>query len=301
MSRWYRTHVGLVTDAKLGEAALIAETSRALVIAAWHAILESCADTNDAGRFDTTPRRVAAILAEPVARIEAVFAAFVTLGMIEAGRVVAWTRRQFESDSSTDRVRKHRDAKRNGELSRGNVVETPSNVIDAEINVSTCPVKRFETPPYTDTYTDTHSLSPSVEASARELPIEKGDFDRFWKAMPSPNPSARAAAEAAFAKLDPVDRARAIAGAGRYAAAFAAKPTTHPMSPVRFLRERGFEGYGAASTASEGMTVLVRVDSPQWRAWAAYRGKTPQTNRKGTGWRFASERPPGVEGERGAA
>ena len=56
MSRWYRTHVGLVTDAKLGEAALISETSRAVVIAVWHAILESCADVNDAGRFDTTPR-----------------------------------------------------------------------------------------------------------------------------------------------------------------------------------------------------------------------------------------------------
>ena len=92
MSRWYRAHCGLVTDAKLGEAALIAGASRALVIATWHALLEAAAETNDGGRFETTPRRVAAILAEPIAAIEAVFAALGDLGMIEAGRVTAWAR-----------------------------------------------------------------------------------------------------------------------------------------------------------------------------------------------------------------
>ena len=36
MSRWYRAYEGTVTDAKLGEVALVAECSRAVVIAAWH-------------------------------------------------------------------------------------------------------------------------------------------------------------------------------------------------------------------------------------------------------------------------
>jgi hypothetical protein len=43
VSRWYRAYEGTVTDAKLGEAALIAEVSRSVSIAAWHCLLESAA------------------------------------------------------------------------------------------------------------------------------------------------------------------------------------------------------------------------------------------------------------------
>lgn len=118
MSRWYRTHVGLVTNGKLGEVALICDAPRALVIAAWRCILESAAEANDVGRFATTARRVAAILGEPVAAVEAVFGAFTSLGMIEGSLVPSWGRWQFESDSSTERSRKHREAKRSGELQR---------------------------------------------------------------------------------------------------------------------------------------------------------------------------------------
>jgi hypothetical protein len=278
MSRWYRTHVGLVTDAKLGEAALIAETSRAIVIASWHAILESCADVNDAGRFDTTPRRVAAVLGEPVGRVEAVFAAFTALGMIAAGCVVAWSRRQFESDSSTERSRKHREARRNGELERGNVSKTP--------------VQRCATVPYSYSETETEDPSlplPPPPADDAGKPTEP--FAEFWQAMPSPNPSARAAAQVAFERLPPTDQGLAIAGARRYAEAFAVKPTTHPISPTRFLRERCFEGYGPQASA-DAATVFVPVDSPQWRAWAAYKGKPIPLNRDGTGWHFPTEWPP---------
>jgi hypothetical protein len=112
MSRWYRAYEGTVTDAKLGEVALIAGCSRAVVIAAWHAILESCAAVNDGGRFDTTPRRVAAVLREPVAVTEAVFAAFADLGMIDGDKVVTWRRWWRPSDSSTERARKHRARKK---------------------------------------------------------------------------------------------------------------------------------------------------------------------------------------------
>lgn len=276
MSRWYRAHVGLVVDAKLAEAALIAEGRRAVVIATWHSILESCADVNDGGRFDATPRRVAAILGEPVAAIEAVFAAFIDLRMIEAGRVVAWTRRQFESDSSTERSRKHREAKRSGELLRGHA--------DAP------PVQRCATVPDTETETEYNPPPPSPEA-ARE---PDAGFADFWRAMPSPDPAAKPAAQAAFARLRPPDQAKAIAGAKRYASAYAAKPTTHPISPARFLRERCFEGYGPPAASGAAPAVFVRLDTPQWRAWAEHRGKPIPLNREGTGWHFPGEWPPKV-------
>jgi len=289
MSRWYRAHVGLVTDAKLAEAALIAGSSRALAIAAWQALLESCASVNDGGRYDTTPRRVAAILGEPLGAIEAVFAAFADLGMIAAGRVTAWTRRQFESDSSTERSRKHREAKRAGELMRGHAVE-PATAPPTDAT----PVQRCATPPDSETDPDPPPLPFPPPAESEPI----GDFAAYWRAIPSPGPAARAATLAAFARLSSADQAQAIAGAGRYAAAYAARPTTHPISPARFLRDRCFEGYrppGAVAAAA----VFVRVDSPQWRAWTAHRGKPIPLNRDGSGWHFPGEWPP--QSARGAA
>jgi len=112
MSRWYRAYEGTVTDAKLGEVSLIAECSRSVAIAAWHCILESAATLNAGGGFDVSPRRVAVILYEKPAMIEAVFEAFRELGMINNDGVTSWKTRQYESDSSTERARKHREAKR---------------------------------------------------------------------------------------------------------------------------------------------------------------------------------------------
>lgn len=134
MTRWYRAYEGTVTDAKLGEAALIANCSRSVAIASWHCILESCATAQNGGQFDTTPRRVAVILGEQPATIERVFEAFTELDMIASGAVTAWKQRQFESDTSTERSRKHRQRQRNG---------------DATLQ------QRHATPP--DTETDTES------------------------------------------------------------------------------------------------------------------------------------------------
>lgn len=115
MSRWYRAYEGTVTDAKLAEAALVADVSRSVSIAAWHAILESAACKNNSGSFETTPRRVAVILCEPPAKIETLFAVFVELGMLDEHGVASWSKRQHESDSSTERSRKHRERKRNAD------------------------------------------------------------------------------------------------------------------------------------------------------------------------------------------
>src|SRR6188768_1810613 len=109
MSRWYRAYEGTVTDPKLAEAGLVAGCSKAVAIAAWHAILESAAATQDAGRFETTARRVAVTLGEQVSSIEALFNALSELGMINNSHVTAWQRRQYESDNSTERSRKLRE------------------------------------------------------------------------------------------------------------------------------------------------------------------------------------------------
>lgn len=124
MSRWYRAYEGTVTDAKLHEAAMVAGVSRSVAIASWHAILEACAAAKSA-RFDTTPRRIAVILGEPLSAIEGLFAALAELGMILDGEATAWARRQFDSDNSTERSRKHREHRRNGDATLQGRSATP--------------------------------------------------------------------------------------------------------------------------------------------------------------------------------
>lgn len=179
MTRWYRAYAGTVKDDKLAEVAIVSGCSRSVAIATWHAILESAAETDDAGRFETTARRVAATLGEPAAVIEAAFAAMVEIGMLEGNAVAAWKRRQYESDSSTERSRRHREAKKN--------VASPNRNGDATLQ------RRCATPPDTEADTDTEEPlpqtsipTPNVRAVAKPTrPAVADEFDQFWAAYPS--------------------------------------------------------------------------------------------------------------------
>lgn len=108
---WYRAWVGLVSDPKIGEAALIADVSVSLVIAVWHALLESASEVDDGGAFSTSARRISVILREPPARIEAVFAALGELGMVRDGEIVAWEKRQPVSESNADAAERQRQSR----------------------------------------------------------------------------------------------------------------------------------------------------------------------------------------------
>jgi hypothetical protein len=161
VSRWYRAYEGTVTDAKLAEAALMAEVSRSVSIAAWHCLLESAANRNNCGSFDATPRRVAAVLCEPPARIEALLSSFEELGMIGEGAVLSWKKRQFQSDDSKDRVAKHRAKKR----------QETANVTVGNGDV---------TPP--DTETETYKGSSNEDLSVgTDHPLTKKEILDAWQ------------------------------------------------------------------------------------------------------------------------
>jgi hypothetical protein len=130
MNRWYRAYEGTISDPKLAEAALATGARRSVVIAVWHGILESAAAVDDGGRYDTTARRLAAVLGEEPATIEAILDAFGEIGLVADGSVVAWKSRQHQGDSSAERVRRHRlrqlergddETSRNGDVTLRNV------------------------------------------------------------------------------------------------------------------------------------------------------------------------------------
>jgi hypothetical protein len=139
VSRWYRAYEGTVTDAKLAEAAAVADVKRAVSIAAWHCLLESAAAVNNCGSYEMTPRRVSIILCEPTAEVEALFAAYVEIGLIKDGVVLSWRKRQHESDSSTERTRKWREKKRQetGECDGGDGDETSRDAPETETETET--------------------------------------------------------------------------------------------------------------------------------------------------------------------
>lgn len=150
MSRWYRAYAGTVKDDKLAEVALIAACSRSVAIAVWHALLESAAETDAGGRFETTPRRVAAALCEPAGTIEVTFAAMAEIGMITGDAVSAWKTRQYESDKSTERSRRHREAKNRDVMRSG----------EAALQ------QRCATPPESETESDSDTEDDSAGAAS---------------------------------------------------------------------------------------------------------------------------------------
>jgi hypothetical protein len=158
VSRWYRAYAGTVTDAKLAEAALIANVSRSVSIAAWHCLLESAAERNNCGSYETSARRVAVILCEPPATIEALLQAFDELGLIGDGAVTAWKKRQFQSDADpTAAERQRRKRERDKQSGNGHVT-------------------RDSQPPETEANTETEEGSPSGDSSSgdeRPLAIEE--------------------------------------------------------------------------------------------------------------------------------
>jgi hypothetical protein len=189
MKPWYRAYVGTCADEKIAEAALVGGVSRCVVIAVWHAILESASYEEAGGAFTATPRRAAATLCEPLSVIEAAFAALTEVGMIADGTVVAWRRRQFDSDSpgaSTTRVQTYRARQRHGraepsgaepslplgspaEAPRGG--ETACNGDETLCNGEPAFQGADVTPPESETETDSSPSSRgSAPANARTRP-----------------------------------------------------------------------------------------------------------------------------------
>lgn len=112
MSRWFRHYAGMVRDDKMVRAALKAKQSVERTIWVWGAILESAAEIDDEGRFEVDAAEIAHFLRCKPAHIEAILAAMAELGRIDGDRVSTWSKRQFKSDRSNDRVTEYRAKKR---------------------------------------------------------------------------------------------------------------------------------------------------------------------------------------------
>jgi uncharacterized protein YdaU (DUF1376 family) len=133
---------------------------------------------------------------------------------------------------------------------------------------------------------DNNPPSPTISQGEGDL---KG-FEEFWDLFPKGEFVSKPKASAAYADLTPAERIQAIAA---IPALKARKPTTNPLSPERYLRERLFASSSASRPASR-RTVEVERLSPQGEAWERWwrltKGKgAPWSNGV---WHFDTEWPP---------
>lgn len=160
MNRWYRAYEGTVTDPKLARAALRAGVSRSVVIAAWHCLLEDAAGCQAGGAFRIDAEGIAAVLIEQPEVIDKVMKAFADVALIVDGIIDKWSKRQYESDSSTERSRKFRE-KQKTKTAPPPAPPKKQAADDATLQ------GRSATPPETDTETDT-----DTELKKQQLSLE---------------------------------------------------------------------------------------------------------------------------------
>lgn len=179
---WFRFYSEALHDRKIAKAAQVAGSERMTIFGCWAAILSIASDSPRRGwllvtlqeRF--TKQDIADEFGLPVGTTEKIIAAFLQYEMLgeENGVffVVNWEKRQFDSDISTERVRKHR-AKH-----KGNVSETPP---DTDTDTDTDTEEEEENPPPDDVFrlyeTEIGPITPMI---ADAVTLAEKEFPRDW-------------------------------------------------------------------------------------------------------------------------
>ncbi len=168
MSRWFRHYAGMMTDEKLVSAAVKSKQTVERVIWVWGAILESASEINDGGRYEFDSAAAAYFLRCDESELDAVTRVLGDLGRVCEGFVCQWKARQYESDTSTERVRKHR-AKRTE-----NDTSARDSVPNGERNDGETLQQRSVTPPEAEADTKAEAEAEPKEESRAAACVEIG-------------------------------------------------------------------------------------------------------------------------------
>jgi hypothetical protein len=159
---WFRWHHGSVTDPKFQLVARRAGASLPDVLAVWAYILEAASASADRGAFgDIDAEALDCLFNFPASesRTADILTAMEARGLVAAGRIAAWDKRQpkreREGDNSTERSKKHREAKKAAENAE-QAHATPRNA-----------TQRQETPREEESREENNNNTASVDARQR--------------------------------------------------------------------------------------------------------------------------------------
>ena len=108
---WFRVYGEVVHDRKLRRIAAKMECPMAEVIGVWVTFLAAANESTPRGTLpDYQPEDLAATLQMGLGRAKKFITAFGAAGLFSPDGIKQWETRQFSSDSSTERVQKHRNA-----------------------------------------------------------------------------------------------------------------------------------------------------------------------------------------------
>ena len=186
--RWFRMYSEILDDSKLTEEFMPVDTFKTLIfLMAYASELNFCGiipkENNPAWRIRITQKK----LENHLLILENLGIITLKNGTISFKN---WCKRQFESDNSTDRVKRFRNGQRN-------VSETPD-----------------ETPPETETESETDTDTEKFKNIGRSLSIPER-FEEFWKQYPRKEKKKNAAEAWSRLKLTDEDFSLVMASLSR--------------------------------------------------------------------------------------
>lgn len=274
-------------DEKLVSAAVKSKQSVERVVWVWGAILESASEVQEGGKYEFDTDEAAYFLRCEVADIVSVINALETLGRIAEGVVVRWGDRQYESDKSNERVRRHREQRADNNKHEKQDSNNRNTGCNADVTAS----DRYVTPPETETETE--------RKNAREA------LDIFWEVCPKKvgKGAAKKAWKGAILKTSPET---IIAAMRVFASKQAGQDEKYIPHPATWLNQERWQDAdlqshklsGVEFLPSKALKVPVFDDSEAWQAWKKVkpglvaRDIRCDDGRIRHGWYFPSEFPP---------
>lgn len=151
---WLRWYHGTINDPKWAMIARKTGLNICVVISIWAALLEYASQSEDRGSVaDFDPEEIDAVFGLDDGTCAAVIEAMTSKGIIEAGRIAKWSKRQFD-EQNAEKVRRYKERQREkAEAEQKDTDKTP-------IDTKETPRDTDKTPsdtPDTDTDTDTDS------------------------------------------------------------------------------------------------------------------------------------------------
>lgn len=171
---WLRWYHGTINDPKWAMIARKTGLNICVVISIWAALLEYASQSEDRGSVaDFDPEEIDAVFGLDDGTCAAVIEAMTSKGIIEAGRIAKWSKRQFD-EANAEKVRRYKERQREkAEAEQKDTDKTPIDTKETPQDTDKTPIDT----PDTDTDSDTDikkmimSLTGHVSVSNKKPPV----------------------------------------------------------------------------------------------------------------------------------